>query len=104
MTTLKRVKYFAKKLGAKVEDQRDGYAHRCGIEAPHRFIWCEGGVHELVDETNQPWKPDYAHLIKRMSYGIEPCTDPDCDWCNPLTPTTESSNGNQHHAHGRRDR
>jgi hypothetical protein len=82
MTNLREVKTLAKALGATVEDRKSTSFHSCRVEAPPRFRWTEGDVHELVDETNRPWKPDYADLLSRMKYGIEPCTDPECEWCN----------------------
>ena len=82
MKKLKDVKAHAIRLGAKVEDTKDYGWHCCRVEAPKGHYWCEGGVHELVDETHQPWKPDYEDLLNRMAFGISPCTDADCDWCN----------------------
>jgi hypothetical protein len=81
--TLKDVRAMAKVLGAKVEDDKCGNTHECRVEAPHRKRWMCRGVHELVDSTNRPWKPDYADLIDCMEYGLEDCEDPDCEWCNP---------------------
>lgn len=83
MSTFKAVAKEAAKLGATVEDDIIGNTHECRIQAPHRKFWCEGGVHEMVDISNRPWKPDYAGLISRMSYGLEDCTDTECEWCNP---------------------
>lgn len=81
MTTLKQVKKAAAALGAIVEEDKCEYSHECRVTAPHRKIWCDG-VHEFVDCANRPWKPDYEDLLNRMSYGLEDCIDPDCDWCN----------------------
>lgn len=81
MSTLKDVKEFAKHLGAKIEDDKCGDTHECRVEAPHRQRWQCCAVHELVDSAYRPWKPDYADIICRMAYGLEDCTDPDCDWC-----------------------
>jgi hypothetical protein len=81
MSTLKQVKALAKRLGAKVEDGKIGNAHECRVEAPHRQYWIEGGVHELVDSTNQPWKPDYADVLSRMNHGLGVCVG-FCEWCD----------------------
>jgi hypothetical protein len=81
MTTLKQVKVLAKKLGAKVEDDKYGLIHECRVEAPHRKLWKCCCIHELIDNTNQPWKPDYADVIARMEYGLEDCIDINCEWC-----------------------
>lgn len=81
MTTLKQVKALAATLGASVEDERCGNFHECRVEAPHRKRWKCDGIHELVDSTNRPWKPDYADMLDRMNFGVEDCTDPECEWC-----------------------
>ncbi len=81
MATLKKVRALALTLGAKVEDEKIGYSHCCRVEAPHRKFWAEGGVHELVDDTNRPWKPDYQDLLNRMNHGLEDCVGP-CEWCD----------------------
>lgn len=84
MTTLAKVRAAAAKLGATVEDEKVGHSHSCRVEAPHGKIWAEGDVHELVDDANRPWKPDYADLLSRMAYGLEDCpAGADCEWCNP---------------------
>jgi hypothetical protein len=36
------------------------------------------GVHEFVDETHRPWKPDYQDLLGRMAGGFERCTEDTC--------------------------
>lgn len=82
MATLRDVKALAAKLGAKVDDAKIGHAHCCRVEAPHRKVWACRGVHEMVDETNVPWKPDYADMLSGMQFGLDDCTDPDCEWCN----------------------
>lgn len=81
MTTLAQAKKVAAKFGANLIDEKSGNCHCCRIEAPAHHKWMEGDVHELVDETNRPWKPDYADLINRMNHGVEVCTNPECEWC-----------------------
>ena len=80
--SLRELRAIAKLLGAKVEDDKTGDTHECRVEAPHRKVWRCAGIHELIDCTNRPWKPDYGDLLNRMAYGIEDCTDPDCEWCH----------------------
>lgn len=82
--TLKDVRKLAKQLGATVEDDKIGNTHECRVEAPHRKRWACRGVHEMVDSSFLPWKPDYADVLDGMKFGLEDCTDPDCDWCNPI--------------------
>ena len=81
MSTLKQVKALAKKLGAKVEDDKVGHTHECRVEAPHRHRWLDGGVHEMVTSAYIPWKPDYEELVARMECGLEDCIG-DCEWCD----------------------
>jgi hypothetical protein len=81
MATLREVKALAKKLGAKVEDEKSGNFHTCMVEAPHRKRWACDSIHELVDETNRPWKPDYDDMLTRMGYGLEDCLGK-CEWCD----------------------
>jgi len=83
MTTLKDVRKLAKKLGAIVEDSKIGHVHECTVEAPAGHIWKADDIHQFVANAYIPWKPDYDDLLDRMAYGIEPCTDPECDWCHP---------------------
>jgi len=80
--TLRDVRKLARQLGARVEDTKDHHSHECRVEAPHRKMWNEGDVHELVTACYVPWKPDYADTLSRMGYGLRDCTDPDCEWCN----------------------
>lgn len=81
MATLRQVKALAKKLGAKVEDDKHGDSHECRVEAPHRKRWKCDDIHELVDSCWQPWKPNYADLLDRMNYGLEDCIG-ECEWCD----------------------
>ncbi len=81
MTTLRAVKAHAALIGAKVKDDKSGQTHECCIEAPHRKRWSCDGIHEIIDCTNRPWKPDYADLMNRMHYGLEDCIG-DCEWCD----------------------
>lgn len=81
MTTLATAKKVAAKYGATLVDDKVGNTHECRCEAPHRHIWKCSDLHELISSAYRPWKPDYADIIDRMEYGIEPCTDPDCEWC-----------------------
>jgi hypothetical protein len=81
--TLKDVRKLAAELGAKVEDDRSGLTHECRVEAPHRKRWACRGVHEMIDSTHRPWKPDYASVLSDMNFGLEDCTDPECEWCEP---------------------
>ena len=82
MAELRQVRELARELSATFTKERYGNEIRCGVEAPAGHIWNCGDLHELVDWTAVGWKPDYADLIARMSYGVAPCPFEDCDWCN----------------------
>lgn len=81
MSTLAAVRKLAAKLGANVEDDKAGNTHECRVEAPHRKKWACRGVHEMVDASFKPWKPDYADMLENMKFGLEDCDDPKCEWC-----------------------
>lgn len=83
MTTLAKVKAEARKIGATVTQENCGNETRLGVEAPKGYCWDEG-LHEFVDWTYKPWKPDYDDMLARMKHGCEPCTDVECDWCHPI--------------------
>jgi hypothetical protein len=82
MKTLADVRRRAAELGCIVEEDKCGNTHECRVRVPDgkRFVCSE--LHEFVDCTNKPWKPDYADLLDRLADGIEDCPDPECDWCN----------------------
>lgn len=79
--TLRKLKLKCDALGATVEDIKIGNTHECTVFAPKGKFWSEGSVHLLVDCTYRPWKPDYDGLVSRMDYGLEDCTDSECEWC-----------------------
>lgn len=81
--TLRKLKTLAASMGATVEDQKIGLAHCCEVFSPKGKMFSCDSIHILVDETHQPWKPDYSELMRRMSYGLDDCEDPECEWCNP---------------------
>lgn len=78
--TLSTVRALATSLGATVDDNKDAQCHECRVTAPRGKVWADG-VHEFVDCANRPWKPDYRDLIDRMNFGLEVCTDSECEWC-----------------------
>lgn len=81
---LRKLKALAVKLGATVEVDRIGDTVSCDVFSPPGKFWCEGSTHILCEHAYLPWKPDYAELISRMGYGLEDCTDAECEWCHPL--------------------
>lgn len=82
MATLKDVQKVAKKMGAKVTQDKDGNTWECRVEAPNKTIWCCSDIHEIISSSFKPWKPDYQDLLDRMKYGLAKCKDDECEWCN----------------------
>lgn len=82
MSTLAQVRRRAAVLGAIVCDDKCGATHECTVEAPAGHRWADG-LHMFVDSAFTPWRPDYADMLDRMSMGVVPCTDTDCEWCRP---------------------
>jgi len=80
--TLKDVKKRAKELGASVTKERQGDTVVVYVTAPKGKRW-EHELHEFVDSVHYMWPNDYDDLLQRMSYGLEECDDPQCEWCHP---------------------
>lgn len=75
----------ATKLGATVEVS-DGYMLSVNVDAPERMIWRADGGHCLTSTCYRgkgATAEVVADLLDRMAYGIEACTEPDCEYCNP---------------------
>ena len=77
--TLANVKKVAAKLGATVIRKDD----ECNIEAPQGHVWSGAtDIHESVGCANGYSITEvYAGQLDFMSYGVEPCEIPDCEWC-----------------------
>lgn len=44
------------------------------LEAPPFHVWTASGTHAIICT-------DRKDARERSAYGVERCTDPDCDWC-----------------------
>lgn len=77
--TLREVKKVATQFNATVIKERVGNTNSLEIEAPKGFVWCEGGVHVIVDASYYPFPNDYEDVLSRMRFGLEPCTQENCD-------------------------
>jgi hypothetical protein len=82
MSNLRTMTNVAKSFGATVEIDPAGESVTINVDAPRYQVWKATQTHCLNDSTFKPYKPDYSDLIERMNYGIEPCTDSECEWCN----------------------
>jgi hypothetical protein len=80
MSTLKKLKTEAAKLGATVTKEKIGMTTTVEVFAPKGFYWAEGSTHVFVDDV-YTGPNDYPDLLSRMSYGLVKCEDPDCEWC-----------------------
>jgi hypothetical protein len=69
-------------LGCTMTVEEHGDSVRLGVEAPAGLRFSVE-MHEMVDWTYKPWHPDYADMLDRLSAGVEPCDDPECEWCHP---------------------
>lgn len=57
------------------------------VDAPRGKVFIGNGCHTIVvqyrNRGSQSWKHEaYADVAATMSYGIEECSDPECDICN----------------------
>ncbi len=54
--------------------------------APNRMVWSATLTHELISDYGGDYRPEYTEQARKdlqadMSYGLEPCTILQCDWC-----------------------
>jgi hypothetical protein len=84
MKILDKLKAEAAKVGATVDhDPETGAIY---VDAPARKLWKCDFVHALCGQAcnrgGQTWYADEVReLLRRMSYGLDDCTEPDCDIC-----------------------
>lgn len=83
MSAKSKLQERVRELGATMTEEVHGDSVRLGVEAPKGSRFATEELHELVDWTYRPWKPDYADVLSRMSHGIEKCPHEDCEWCHP---------------------
>lgn len=71
----------AANLGADVYDNRDA-RHRFDVTVwlPPGKAWHDNGCHSLV-EVHDRRPAGWEALWERMSCGVNPCTETDCDTC-----------------------
>lgn len=81
-TDLRKLKSACNLIGASVLNERVGESWTCEVFAPARTTWRASGTHCMVDACYHPWRPDYVSLLTSVKLGTEPCTDPECEWCN----------------------
>jgi hypothetical protein len=79
---LKALRKRVKELGCVMTLEKHGDSVRLGVEAPKGYHFVPE-LHEYVDWSYQPWQPDFADMLDRLSTGIEICEDAECEWCYP---------------------
>lgn len=88
MITRAQLQKKAFELGAEVsETERSADSSReFYIEAPKGKVWGTGNHAILVSYftyVTGDREKAFGYAMKDMSLGLENCTDPDCDICNP---------------------
>jgi hypothetical protein len=73
------------KLYGATVDERDPSTFY--VDAPKGKVWMCDVIHTLAHQHNNnhghSWKAEaYADAIERMEWGLEDCTEPNCDICN----------------------
>lgn len=87
--TIHELRRVAKQYGSTIEVDHDGGCYRATAKDGHRF---EEDLHELVScwcgchlSYDPIWKAEARKdLLERLlDYkAVEPCDNPDCDWCH----------------------
>jgi hypothetical protein len=92
--TLNELKHVAASVGCTIEDNQEGGDIRATAKAGYRI---EPGLHEFVevyvcmhpscyprDEIRKARKQAMKEMADRLKElgQVEPCDDPQCDWCN----------------------
>lgn len=81
----KTIQALAKQLGAtiKVHRDRENLEHEITADAPTGMVWACASVHQLIcsgadGTTMAQLRTD---MLDRMSHGVAPCDDEECDVC-----------------------
>lgn len=89
MTTRKQVLVQIEKMGCTLDELGSDSEHLV-IDAPKGKIFaCNAGTHCLVEWLVDEFNPNltrsdaYREIMNDLSYGLEPCEDPECDICHP---------------------
>lgn len=86
--TLSDVKRAAAKFGGTVKREQQGRSIVIEVFAPPNKLWSADGIHSFLVErsefdTSVEYQEAYAALIRRISYGVDDCDDPECEYCHP---------------------
>lgn len=89
--TMANLRRYAERIGATIDESSIDFGHIC-VDAPRGQVWMCDRIHGLAVhwETDsagracpKEWKDDAIEdVIDRMEYGLEDCTDADCEICN----------------------
>lgn len=73
--------------GGTIEECPDGRYVTWQLDSPPGMVWSCAFVHALVVQWDdaQGRREAHADAMERVAYGVQPCTDPLCDYCHPTT-------------------
>lgn len=76
---------FSKRQGGTVVCESSGRMHVYQCESPAGKVWSASQTHclrvEWRDKNSQEREDAVKDAIRCMSYGVEECTNLDCDYC-----------------------
>jgi hypothetical protein len=80
---MNKLKALVKSLNGTIHNNSTAKVHDYGIEAPQGYVWAATSTHEMIlhwFKGNQAWD-NVQDAIERVTLGIVPCDDEDCEWC-----------------------
>lgn len=84
MTAREKVLKLAARMGAVVTLNDTGRRWVATVDAPDGQLWSCSGCHCLVGQQwdGEPRVNVWQDLLDRMLYGLDQCSDPECECCN----------------------
>ncbi len=86
MTYQSKVRYAAKKIGAEIVCNSTTEQYDYEVLAPNGMIFSCDSIHLLVGNCfkgDPAWYEEvWKDLYDRISFGVEKCETPDCEWCS----------------------
>ena len=79
--TIANVRKVAASYGAEVVADTLG---RCiNVDLPAGRVWAANDSHSVVGGVcpGEPMSEAYADLLEQMSYGVQECSDAQCEYC-----------------------
>lgn len=73
----------ARKFGIILETRFSGGWYEIIATAPQGYVFKNLDLHEIVIANAGPQVDGlWERLYPELQNGVEPCNDPDCEWCN----------------------